>query len=258
MKSVIAFLFLLFLSPNDYQTFLKKGDELHKKFDNINAAKQYEEAYKLAPGDYYVLQKLTMVYNDLGEEYVELSRRSNEEKGKSLREEAKKYIDKAIHYAELLQKKFPDSADVYTYLALSYGNIAMFRGSKEKIKLAHQVKDNAVKALQMNPDNYIAYVILGIYNREVGNLSFLERLFANAFFGDVPEGSFEEAIEMFNKALKILPNTIVPTYGLARTYRYMGEYEKEKEMLQKVLKYKVQNFRDKFAIEKAKRRLKEM
>lgn len=255
MKPAIISLILLFLLPNTYEVFMQKGDELHKKFDNKNAAVQYEKAYSLAPDDYQVLLKLSIVYNDLGEEYVELSRRNEEN---NYREEAKKYIDKAIHYAELFQKKYPDSADVYTYLALSYGNIAMFRGSKEKIKLAHSIKNNAEKSLQMDADNYIAYIILGIYNREIGNLSFFEKLFANTFFGEVPEGSFEESIKMFNKALQLKPSTIVPTYGLAKTYRYMGDEEKEKELLKKVLTYKVQNFRDKFAIEKSKRRLKNL
>ena len=87
----------------------------------------------------------------------------------------------------------------------------MFTGDKEKIKLANLVKDNAEKSLKMDPDNYISYIILGIYNREIGNLNFFERFFANIFFGDVPEGSFEESIAMFNKALKIMPETIVPT-----------------------------------------------
>jgi tetratricopeptide (TPR) repeat protein len=254
MKALIFSLILL-INPNDYENYLKKGDEFHKKFDNKNAVLQYEKAYGIAPGNYEVILKLTSAYNDLGEEYVELSRRSE---SNNYREEAKKYIDKAVHYAEIFHRKFPDSADVYTYLALSYGNLAMFRGSKEKIKLAHLVKDNAEKSLKMNPDNYISNIILGIYNREVGNLSFFERLFANTFFGDVPEGSFEESIEMFNKALKILPETIVPTFGLARTYRYMGDEEKEKEMLKKVLTYKIQNFRDKFALDKAKRRLENL
>jgi tetratricopeptide (TPR) repeat protein len=252
MKMLFINLILLLLFPNDLETFLKKGDEFHKKFDNRNAALQYEKAYDLAPDNYEVLLKLTIAYNDLGEEYVELSRR---DRTKNYREEAKKYIDKAIHYAEIFQKKFPDSADVYCYLAFSYGNIAMFKGDKEKIKLAHLVKDNAEKSLKIAPDNYISYIILGIYNREIGNLSFFERLFANAFFGDVPDGSFEESIEMFNNALEIKPETIVPTYGLSRTYRYMDEEEKEKELLKKILSYEIQNFRDKFAVEKAKRRL---
>jgi tetratricopeptide (TPR) repeat protein len=254
MKLILSV--ILFLLPlNDYESFLTKGDALHSKFDNVNAAKQYEKAYELAPGEYEVLLKLTIVYNDLGEEYMELSRRSEEN---NYREEAKKYIDKAIHYAEIFQKKFPDSADVYTYLAFSYGNIALFKGDKEKIKLAHLIKDNAEKSLKMDPDNYISYIILGIYNREIGNLNFFEKLFANTFFGDVPEGSFEESVKMFNKALELKPKTIVPAFGLARTYRYMGEDEKEEELLRKVLSYKIQNFRDRFAIEKAKRRLEDL
>ncbi len=254
MKALIISL-LIFFSPIDYQTYLHKGDEFHENFDNVNAAVQYEKAYELVPDNYEVLHKLSMVYNDLGEEYIELSRRDKES---NYREEAKKYIDKALHYSEIFQKKFPDSAAVYCYLAFSYGNLALFKGDKEKIKLAHKVKDNAEKALKLDPENYVAYIILGIYNREIGNLSFFERLFANTFFGDVPDGSFEESVAMFNKALDLKPNTIVPAFGLAKTYRYMGEDEKEKDLLKKVLTYRVQNFRDKFAIEKAKRRLKEL
>ncbi|HSP87417.1 MAG TPA: hypothetical protein VLN45_04745, partial [Ignavibacteriaceae bacterium] len=160
-----------------------------------------------------------------------------------------------VEYTEIFRKKYPDSADVYCYMALSYGNLAMFRGDKEKIKLAHIIKNNAEKSIKMDPDNYIAYIILGIYNREIGDLSFFEKLFANTFFGDVPDGSYEESIVMFNKALKLKPETIVPSFGLAKTYRYMGEEEKEKALLKILLKYKIQDFRDKFAIEKAKRRL---
>ena len=246
MKSALIIQLLLTLGySNDPQTYLIKGDEFYKKFDNVNAALNYEKAYYLEPDNYEILLKVTSAYNDAGEEHVELRER----------DQAEKYIDKAVHYAEIFYKRFPDSADVYCYLALSYGNVAMFRGSKEKIKLAHVVKDNATKSLQMKSNQFVPYVILGIYHREIANLSFFERLFANTFLGDVPDGSFEESIEMFNKALKILPSTIVPTYQLAKTYRYMGEEEKEKEMLQKVITYKIKNFRDKFAIEKSKRRL---
>jgi tetratricopeptide (TPR) repeat protein len=239
---------LLFISNNSNEDFLKKGDDYHRRFDNVNAVVNYEKAYKLAPDDYQVLLKLTIAYNDAGEEYVELRKR----------DEAKKYIDKAVHYAEVFHENFPDSADVYCYLALSYGNIAMFRGDKEKIKLANLIKDNAEKSLKMDPDNYKSYIILGIYNREIANLNFFERFFANTFFGDVPDGSFEVSIKMFNKALKILPNTIVPTYQLAKTYRYMDEEKKEEELLKKVLNFEIKDFRDKFAIEKAKRRLEKL
>jgi len=112
--------------------------------------------------------------------------------------------------------------------------------------------------LKLNPDLYVSLIVLGIYNREVANLGFFERFFANTFFGDVPDGSFEESIAMFNKALKIIPNSIVPSYQLAKTYRYMGEEEKEIELLKRLLNYKIKDFRDKFAISKTKRRLENL
>jgi tetratricopeptide (TPR) repeat protein len=236
---------LLLLTNKGYEDFLKKGDEFHQKFDNVNAVANYEKAYKIAPDNYDVLLKLVWAYNDAGEEFFQLRNRT----------ESEKYINKALVYAEKFHKLYPDSASTYCYLSMSYGNLAAFRGGNEKIKLARKVEENAKKSLEMNKNQYIAYVILGIYNREVANLGFFERLFANAFFGGVPEGSNEESIRMFNKALEIEPNTIVPVYQLSKTYRNMGNEAKEKELLQKLLTYKIKNFRDKFAIEKAKRRL---
>ena len=245
----VIFVSLLFHGFSaDYETYIKKGDEFHKMFNNVDAASNYEKAYELAPGNFEVLIKLTGAYNDAGEEYVELHKRDG----------AKKFIEKAIEYAEILHKEFPDSAKAYCYLALSYGNIAMFSRSKERIRLATLIKEDAEKSIRMDSTLYISYVILGIYNREIANLGFFERLFANTFLGDVPDGSFEESIKMFKKALSIHPDTIVPTYGLSKTYRYMGKEEKEKELLHKVLMYKIQNFRDKFAIKKANRRLERL
>jgi tetratricopeptide (TPR) repeat protein len=208
----------------------------------------YEKAYKIAPDNYEVLLKLVWAYNDAGEEFFELRNRK----------ESEKYINQAIIYAEKFHKLYPDSAATYCYRAMSYGNLAMFKGGNEKIKLAREVEVNAKKAIEINSNQYTAYIILGIYNREVAGLGFFERLFANAFFGGVPEGSYEESIKMFNKALEVEPNTIVATYQLSKTYKNMGNEAKEKELLQKLLKYKIKNFRDKFAIEKTKKRLEKL
>lgn len=249
MKHFLIFLlFITAVKANSYSDYISEGDKHYKNLDNFNALKNYEKAYELAPDNYEALLKLTRTYNDAGEELKELRRR----------DEAKKYIDKAVKFAELFKNKFPDSAAVYAYLALSYGNEAMYVGGKEKITFAHKIKNNAEKSIRMDPGNFLPYIILGIYNREIARLSWFERLFANTFFGDVPDGSLEESEKLFLKALKIRPNMIVATYQLAKTYRAMEDEKKEKEMLQRVLKLKVEDFRDKFAKEKSKRRLGEM
>jgi len=59
MKLIIFQLLLLLSFPNDYETYLKKGDDLHKEFDNVNAIINYKKAYELVLDNYEVLLKLT-------------------------------------------------------------------------------------------------------------------------------------------------------------------------------------------------------
>ena len=106
--------------------------------------------------------------------------------------------------------------------------------------------------------DYLPYVILGIYNRQTGALSWFERLFANTFFGDVPEASFEESEKMLLKALELQPGIVIAAFHLSLTYKETGEEEKEIEMLNKVLKLPNLNFRDTFAKRKAKERLEDL
>jgi hypothetical protein len=60
---------------------------------------------------------------------------------------------------------------------------------------------------------------------------------------------------MLKKALAIDPNMIVANYQLAKTYRQMDRGPEEKVLLQKVLILPIRDFRDKFAKEKANKRL---
>ena len=106
--------------------------------------------------------------------------------------------------------------------------------------------------------HYLPYLILGIYNRQIDALSWIERLFANTFFGDVPEGSFEESEKMMLKVLELKPGLVIAALHLSLTYQEMGKEEKEIALLKKVIELPETNFRDKFAKRKAKERLEEL
>lgn len=248
-KSLIWVLLpLTMVFASDYKTFLEKGDEYYKEFDLRNAVQNYLEAYKLADNDYETMMKLTRTYNDLAEDYYELRDRDKSETA----------INNALKYAELLEEKFPDSSMTYTLLAMSYGNLAMYAGGNEKVKLAHKIKENAEKSIEMNPDHYLPYIILSIYHRQIASLSWLERAFANTFFGSVPPGSLEESEKMMIKALELQPGIIIAMFHLSRTYKEMDDTVNEKKWLKKVIEAPVQDFRDKYAKRKAQRRLNEL
>jgi len=225
--------------------YLHEGDYYHDKYDNVNAVKSYEKALIALHDDYWVLSKLTLAYDDAGEEMFDLKKR----------DEAKAYITKAVSTAELLQSKYPDSSISYTYLALSYGNIAMFKGGKEKIKYAFKVKLNAEKAMKMNPQDVYPYIILGIYYREAAGLNWFEKLFAKSFLGGVPEGTYPESKQMFCKSLSLNPEIVIAYYHLSKTYAGMDDRKNEIDCLKKVIQLPVRNFRDKYVKIEASKKL---
>ena len=252
MKLYFILILLFFNStivlPNTFDELIAKGDSLYAQSDMQYALDYYQQAYAIDSSDYYLLLKLTRVCNDLGEYYYELRDE----------ELSEKVVYEGVDFADRFSSLYPDSAKVYAYLAWSYGNQALFKGGKEKIKLAHKIKDNATKAISMDSTDYLPYVILGIYNRQIGALSWFERLFANTFFGDVPEGSFEESEKMMLKALELQPGLVIAAFHLSLTYKEMGEEEKEIETLKKVLEMPNLNFRDTYAKRKSKERLEDL
>ena len=252
MKLPFLLILLFFNStivlPNTFDELIEMGDSLYAQSDMQTALDYYEQAYGIDSSDYYLLLKLTRVCNDLGEYYYELRDEESSEK----------VVYEGVDFTERFSSLYPDSAKVYSYLAWSYGNQALFEGGKEKIKLAHKIKDNATIAISMDSTDYLPYVILGIYNRQIGALSWFERLFANTFFGDVPEGSFEDSEKMMLKALELQPGLVIAAFHLSLTYKEMGEEEKEIEMLKKVLELPNLNFRDTYAKRKAQERLDDL
>ncbi len=252
MKYFLYFLLTLAISPalqaQSFNEFLATGDALYKKFDLENAAKNYEEAYKINPDNYYALLKVTRIYNDLGEDYYEIKDEKNAEIA----------INKAVKFAELFTSKFPDSAKVYALLAMSYGNLGLYKGGDEKIKLAYKIKENADKSIEKHPNDYLPYIILSIYNRQIASLSWFERTFANIFFGKVPDGSLEESERMMLKALKMQPGIVIAMFHLSLTYQEMDNEQKEIEWLKKTIDAPASDFRDKYAKRKANERLKDL
>ncbi len=237
-----------YVFPQSNSGLINKGDEYFKKFDLSNAAKNYEAAYEQNPNDYIALERVTKVFNDLGEDYFELNQKGNAESS----------FNKALNYAEIFYSKFPDSAIVYTLLAMSYGNLALFKGGNEKIKLANKIRENAEKSISLNPNDYLPYIILGIYNRQIASLSWLEKTFANTFWGKVPEGSLQSAEKFLIKALSISPDMITAMFQLSLVYKETDNDKKEKEMLKKIIDAPINDFRDKYAKRKAKERLDEL
>jgi tetratricopeptide (TPR) repeat protein len=250
-RCIIIFLILVlssFLYSQSITDLITMGDNYYKIFDLNNAAKYFDEAYNISPENYYTILKVTRIYNDLGEDFNEKGDENNAEKS----------FNTALKFAKIFTAKYPDSAKVYSLLAMSYGNLALFKGGNEKLKMAYLIRDNAIKSIKMDSADYLPYIVLSIYNRQVASLNWFERTFANTFFGKVPEGSLGESERLMLKVLNIQSGIITAMYQLSLTYKEMDNEKKEIEWLKKIIESPVKDFRDKYAKHKAKIRLSEL
>jgi tetratricopeptide (TPR) repeat protein len=188
--------------------------------------------------------KLIRAYNDVGEDLDS--------------KESEPYYEKAVQFAEVLLEKFPEKSGTYFYLSVSYGNMALFAGGKKKVKLSRKVKENAEKAIELDPQHAESYVVLGIYYREVANLNRLLKAFAKVFFGGLPGGTNEDAERSFLKALELKPKYINAHFQLAKTYEKMKEKDKAITTYEKVLELPVRDHQDNALKTKAEKRLNKL
>ncbi len=206
------------------QYFMNLADEYAEKWDHQNAINNYLKVLEFDSTNYRAHWKLS-------DEYCELANNLPDDQ----KDEKEELFEKARLYSEKAIEINPDGFEGHLKLSTSLGRLALFQGGKEKVKLSKKVKEEAEKALELNPESNIANHILGAWQQNVANLSGFLKFFAKVFFGEKLEGSNEEAVKYFKRAIELDPNHIEHYLELAKTYEYMNEDEQQKEALQKVI-----------------------
>ena len=116
--------------------------------------------------------------------------------------------------------------------------MALISSAKEKVAASRDIKKYAELAIQYDPSHGGAYHLLGKWNYEVANLNWAERAAANMLFGGIPEGSLDEAIKDYLKAITFEPNIILYYLNLAIALKQGAYYDEEKKVLDRALALK--------------------
>jgi tetratricopeptide (TPR) repeat protein len=151
-------------------------------------------------------------------------------------EERKSYLTKAEKAARRCIELDEKDANGHTWLAGILGNMAMFEGSRAKVRLCNEIKKELDRALTLNSEDDIAYSILGTFYRVLGNINWFERNLAAAFLGRIPEGGYEDAEISLLKAMKISPNTMRHPYELGLLYLDWAKNDLAKQFFLKAQK----------------------
>ncbi len=210
---------------------MKQGDKAYGLFKNVEALAFYRQAYKLAPDRYDVLSKLTAACNNVGEEA------QNKQK-------QEKYFKQAIIYATELVKKHPREAEAYFYLAITNGNLSLYRSGRGKAEAGRNIEKYARKCIELDPDFSPGYVTLGIYYREVSQMNWFMKALAKTLGGGLPSGTIEMSEDMLRTAVKKAPDVIYPRYQLAVTLELAGKKAEAVKHYRKVIELQVTDHQD--------------
>ncbi|NOX37428.1 MAG: tetratricopeptide repeat protein [Calditrichaeota bacterium] len=230
MKHVSAKILLLLigsilcgLMAQDATLFIQKGDSAYAAMDNQAALDFYLKAVEADANNYEALWKLSRAYVDVGEKLTDKDQR-------------KEYFKKAEEAARKAIEVNPNGSKGHLYLSIALGRVALDASPKERIRLSKEIKAEVDKALELDPNDDIAWHVLGRWHRKLATLSWIEKKFANIFLGGVPkEASVEKAAECFQKAIELKPDHINHHLELAITYEKLGQKDKAIEEYKKVL-----------------------
>jgi tetratricopeptide (TPR) repeat protein len=238
MKLRLFYLFFVFVlsaavaGQDAIADLLGEADALHEKFDNKGALELYKKVVEMDSLNYEANWKAARTYVDLGETLEDDER-------------AAYYIQGEI-YARRAIRADSTGSDGHLQLSIALGRVALDASAKERIRMSKEIKKEADLALKYNPNNDIAYHVLGRWNRKIANLSWIEETFANMFLGGVPEeASDENAVKCFESAIKINPGYINHYLELGITYEMMDMDQDAAAAYQKCLDLPETHFKDK-------------
>jgi tetratricopeptide (TPR) repeat protein len=222
------------------------GDSLFTAYDNEGALKAYSEVLTVDSLNYEANWKACRAYLDIGEVMEDEDERAV-------------FYKKGADLARRATRIEPEGGKGHLYLSIALGRVALDAGAKERIKLSKDIKKEVDLAIKYDPNDDIAYHVLGRWNRKLANLSWIETGFADMFLGGVPEdASDENAVAAFKKAIEIKPNHINHHLELAITYENMDMEEEARKHYQKCLDLpKSDSDDDKYKAE-AKERLEDL
>lgn len=142
---------------------------------------------------------------------------ATEEASLADREKAFRTAEYATKLAQDVVADYPGSAEAWLYYAAASGNMALFAGSREKVRLGHSVEAYCFRALELDPDFALPHIVLGVYYREIAELGPILRSLARLLYGSLPQNSHDKALHHLALAVSIAPELRVAWYQLGRT-----------------------------------------
>ena len=241
--TICALSFATIAHSQDVSTSIRKADELDAQERTDEAIEVLKRAEKISPNNPIVLIKLSQDYSDKVDAAKDRSQKLA-------------FAKLSLEYAKKAVREAPDNADAHVCLSIAYGKFTDFVDNKTKMEYSKVVKTEAEKAVELNPRNDLALLILARWNFDMATLNPILKAFAQTLYGQLPPASKEQAIEYFQKAIAAAPQRIIHHAEYAQALETMGKTKEARAEWLKVTQLKPTDAEDRQYIAEAEKKLR--
>ena len=201
---------------------MAKGDVFDAKYEAKDALKLYLEAEKMQPNSLSLSIRIARQYRHLMTDTKPL-------------ESKLIYGQYALVYAQRAASLGPQDSEAQLSPAITYGKLSPLVGAKERVAFSSLIKDSADKALKLNPQNDLAWHVLGRWHQSLAEIGGVKRTMSKLLYGSLPVTTNEESVKCFEKAIAINPNRLRHYIELGVTYAHMDRIAEAKQNIEKGL-----------------------
>ncbi len=212
------------LFSQDMKLLQQEAANFEKQLNEPEALNRYSKIAEMNPKDVSTLVKCTELNCSIGN-------RNSDKNAKT------RYYMVAGDYARKAYNADSMSADANYAMALVAGKMTEVEDEKKKIvEYVNQSKIYDDKALALNPNHPKANYLMGKWNYEIVNLSWIKRAAVNTLYGGLQKGNIDSAIAYMEKSRRLDQYFVRNYLDLAKAYDYNNQPAKAIDVLNKLVK----------------------
>ena len=183
------------LGAADVTDLLQQAARAEARLDSRTALALLQQADALEPDNSRTLQRIARQYSDLVVEQPDAAARQ-------------RCATQALQFAQRAVALDPHNAVNVLSLAVCHGKLAADGDARTRVRYSRLVREEAERALALDPGYAWAHHVLGRWHCEVATLGPADRFFLQVFYGGLPGASLEAGVRELQRATELEPDEL--------------------------------------------------